>query len=44
MARVGLDDAAHKSHNVGLHGHIGLQIHPGQQLHIRFKDIQLRPL
>jgi hypothetical protein len=37
-----LDDAAHRSHNVGLRGHIGLQIHPGQQLLIRFKDIEVR--
>jgi hypothetical protein len=37
-----LDDAAHRKHGVGLHGHIGLQIHPGQQLLIRFKDIQVR--
>lgn len=39
-----LDDAAHKSHHVGIRGHIGLQIHPGQQLLIRFKDIRLRKL
>jgi hypothetical protein len=39
-----LDDAAHRSHNVGLRGHIGLQIHPGKQLHIRFKDIEVKEL
>ena len=39
-----LDDAAHRRRNVGLKGHIGLQIHPGQQLQIQFKDIQLKPL
>ena len=39
-----LDDKAHCRHNVGLKGHVGLQIHPGQQLPIRFKDIQLRQL
>ncbi len=39
-----LDDAAHRKHGVGLKGHIGLQIHPGQQLLIRFKDIQLTEL
>jgi hypothetical protein len=39
-----LDDAAHRKHNVGLKGHVGLQIHPGQQLLIRFKDIRLREL
>lgn len=37
-----LDDAAHQSHDVGLKGHIGLQIHPGKQLRIRFKDIVIR--
>ena len=39
-----LDDEAHRSHNVGLKGHIGLQIHPGKQLLIRFKDIEVREL
>jgi len=39
-----LDDEAHRSHNVGLKGHIGLQIHPGKQLLIRFKDLELRKL
>ena len=39
-----LDDEAHKSHNVGLVGHIGLQIHSGKEIHIRFKDIKVRPL
>jgi hypothetical protein len=39
-----LDDDAHRRHNVGLRGHIGLQIHPGKELRIRFKDIQLREL
>ncbi len=39
-----LDDAAHRLHNVGVVGHIGLQIHPGQQLSIRFKEIKLRKL
>lgn len=37
-----LDDEAHRKHNVGLRGHIGLQIHPGGELLIRFKDIELR--
>ena len=27
-----LDDEAHRSHNVGMKGHIGLQIHPGKEL------------
>jgi acetyl esterase/lipase len=39
-----LDDAAHRRWNVGLNGQIGLQIHPGGQLLIRFKDIKLREL
>jgi hypothetical protein len=37
-----LDDAAHKAHDVGLVGHIGLQIHPGKKILIRFKDIRIR--
>ena len=37
-----LDDADHRRHGVGLSGHIGLQIHPGKQLLIRFKEIELR--
>ena len=32
------------SHNVGMKGHIGLQIHPGKELLIRFKDIEVRRL
>lgn len=39
-----LDDEAHRSHNVGMRGHIGLQIHPGKELLIRFKDIEVRKL
>jgi hypothetical protein len=39
-----LDDENHRSHNVGMKGHIGLQIHPGGTMLIRFKDIQLRRL
>ena len=39
-----LDDEAHRNHNVGMKGHIGLQIHPGNQLLIRFKDIDVREL
>ena len=34
-------DEAHRSHNVGLIGHIGLQIHPGKQMRFRFKDIEV---
>ncbi len=39
-----LDDDAHRRHNVGLQGHIGLQIHPGDELLIRFKDIEIREM
>lgn len=39
-----LDDENHRSRNVGMKGHIGLQIHPGGGLQIRFKDIRLKPL
>jgi hypothetical protein len=37
-----LDDEAQRKHNVGMKGHIGLQIHPGGKLPIRFKDIRVR--
>jgi len=39
-----LDDEAHRLRNVGMKGHIGLQIHPGHELLIRFKDIEVREL
>lgn len=39
-----LDDDAHRARKVGLKGHIGLQIHPGGTLRIRFKDLQLQEL
>ena len=39
-----LDDEIHRSHKVGINGHIGLQIHPGGTMRIRFKDIRLKPL
>jgi hypothetical protein len=39
-----LDDATHISRNVGLKGHIALQIHRNDQLKIRFKDIMIREL
>jgi 3-keto-disaccharide hydrolase len=38
-----LDDADHKAHKVGLIGHVGLQIHPGNAILIRFKDLKIRP-
>ena len=39
-----LDDRAHRKHNVGLSGHIALQLHSGDKLLIEFKDIYIRPL
>lgn len=39
-----LDDEPHRSRNVGMKGHIALQIHPGGTLHIRFRDLRLRPI
>jgi hypothetical protein len=36
-----LDDETHRIRNVGMKGHIGLQIHPGGELRIRFKDLEL---
>ncbi len=37
-----LDNAAHRKHNVGLSGHFALQLHSGDELRIRFKDIVVR--
>ena len=37
-----LDDDNHQRHNVGIKGHIGLQIHPGEHMVIRFKDIKIK--
>jgi len=37
-----LDDSVHRERNVGSVGHIALQIHKGDQLRIRFKDIEIR--
>lgn len=39
-----LDDDVHKARNVGLLGHIALQIHTGDLLRIRFKDIYIKDL
>ncbi len=39
-----LDNAAHVKHNVGRTGHFALQLHSGDELKVRFKDIQLREL
>lgn len=39
-----LDDAVHRERRVGEAGHIALQIHTGDRLRIRFKDLELREL
>jgi hypothetical protein len=39
-----LNDAVHKSHNVGEIGHLALQIHGGVIMKIRFKDIYIQDL
>ena len=39
-----LDDDVHKMRNVGLSGHIALQIHTGDLLRIRYKDIYIKDL
>jgi hypothetical protein len=39
-----LDNAAHVKHKVGRVGHFALQLHSGDELRIRFKDIVIRPL
>ncbi len=39
-----LDDETHQKRNVGQKGYIALQIHKGDQLKIRFKDIEIREL
>jgi len=39
-----LDDDVHKARNVGLFGHIALQIHTRDLLRIRFRDIYIKDL
>ena len=39
-----LNDAVHRQHNVGQRGIIALQVHKGNELRIRFKDIRIREL
>lgn len=36
-----LDDDIHKGKNVGQYGHIALQVHSGDKLKIKFKDIKI---
>jgi hypothetical protein len=37
-----LDDEGHRVRNVGLRGHIALQLHTGDDLYIQYKDILVR--
>jgi hypothetical protein len=37
-----LDDEAHREHNVGLRGHIALQLHARDELRIQYTDIAIR--
>lgn len=39
-----LDNVAHRRHRVGRSGHFALQLHSGDELRMRFKDIQVLPL
>ncbi len=39
-----LDNEAHKARQVDKSGHIALQLHAGDELLIRFKDIKIKPL
>ena len=39
-----LDDAVHKKHQVGMHGHIALQLHSKSDIAIAFKNISIKRL
>jgi len=39
-----LDNQAHKDHNVGMNGHIALQLHSKDELFIRYRNIRLKRL
>jgi hypothetical protein len=39
-----LDNEAHQKHDVGRRGHFALQLHTGDELRIRYKDIYVREL
>ncbi len=43
-AKGEIDDAVHRARNVGMTGHIALQIHQASRLKIRFKDICIKQL
>lgn len=38
-----LDDDLHMRRNVGVRGYIALQLHTGDDLHVQFKDIYVKP-
>jgi len=37
-----LDNEAHRKHNVGMRGHVALQLHKKDELRLRFKDVFIR--
>ena len=39
-----LDNADHKRHDVGMKGHIALQLHVGDEVHIRYRNIRVRQI
>jgi hypothetical protein len=39
-----LDDAGHRSHSVGLAGHIALQLHARDELKIQYRNLRIREL
>lgn len=39
-----LDDEVHRGRRVGLRGHLALQIHRNDELHIRFREVRIREL
>jgi len=39
-----LDSELHRQHNVGTKGHIALQLHTGDELRIKYKDIEIREI
>jgi hypothetical protein len=39
-----LDDATHRKYNVGMRGHIALQLHTRDEVLIQYKDIEIREL
>ena len=39
-----LGNEAHRKHNIGRRGHLALQLHQGDELKIRFRDIRIREL